>query len=60
MYYVSGIVLGVRDTVMTEIDTNTGPSLKEFTVYQKYVYQATHYKSGGCDERGNMTCQESI
>ena len=53
---MSGIVLGVRDTVMKEIDTNTGPSLKEFTVYQKYVCQSTHYKS----DRGNMICQESM
>lgn len=60
MYYVSGMVLGMRGTVMKEIDTNTGPSLKEFTVYQKYVYQSTHYKSDGCNKRGNMICRENI
>lgn len=61
-YYVLCVRHGARcEGYCDERDsTNTGLSLKEFTVYQKYVYQSTHYKSDGCNKRGNMICRENI
>ena len=38
MYYVSGVVLGVKVTVMKETDTNTVPSLKEGIVHRECGY----------------------
>lgn len=38
MYYVPGIVLGVKDTEMKERNTNTDSSLKEFIVHRECGY----------------------